>query len=206
MWPMVRMGESDMPRYAAEALIRTRITSCRACPGVRGGPVPWSGGTPSGIVVVGEAPGADEVVSGRPFVGRAGRLLRRLLSEEGLDPTSILFMNVACCRPPSGPPTVEMERNCRVHFTSQLRLAEPRWVLAVGRVAAGAFDITGPVEMARRRIWQHDLVGNGVVVTYHPAAVLRNPHLEPTVRADLAWLVSLIIGGGRDVDRATGEG
>jgi uracil-DNA glycosylase family 4 len=127
----------------------------------------------SRFVLVGEAPGATEDETGRPFVGRSGALLDQLLGEAGLDRAEAAVLNVVKCRPPGNrtPKSTEVAR-CSGWLTRQLELLDAPVVVALGLSAAKWF--LGPrtvLAVARGRA--HDIGGRAVWATYHPSAALR---------------------------------
>ncbi len=206
---------------ASWAELATAAATCTACPelaatrmtvvvgdhpagwpagaGLAGGP---GAGAPGAdrrpgvpLVLVGEAPGADEDKAGRPFVGRAGRLLDELLAEAGLNRAELAVLNVLQCRPPGNRPPKPAEiARCRGWLDRKLELLHPGLVCALGRTAAGWFLGSGStLAAARGRV--HEVAGRRVIVTYHPSAAIRyGPNGEPIagLRADLALIASLL--------------
>ncbi|MCS6965454.1 MAG: uracil-DNA glycosylase [Candidatus Kapabacteria bacterium] len=140
------------------------------------------------IVLVGEAPGAEEDARGEPFVGAAGQLLNRMLQAIGFRREDVYICNILKCRPPNNrrPMPQEIE-TCRPYLWKQLELIQPAFLLALGATAAAALlqrdykiaDLRG------RAIPFHGLV---MVVTYHPAALLRNPQWKRPAWEDLQLL------------------
>jgi DNA polymerase len=141
----------------------------------------------SKVVVVGEAPGAREDETGRPFVGRSGQLLDTVLGEVGLPRERVSVLNTVKCRPPGNRvPTREETLRCRPWLELQLEDLAPSLVVTLGLSAAKWF--LGPVTLAAVRGTVHD-VGWRVLPTYHPAAALRGgPNGEPRrlLQQDLA--------------------
>jgi uracil-DNA glycosylase len=174
---------------------------CTACPELAAarttvviGDVP-ANGPRARLALVGEAPGADEDRAGRPFVGRAGRLLDELLAEAGLDRAESAVLNVLQCRPPANrtPKPAEIAR-CSGWLTRKLELVDPTVVCALGRTAAGWFLGTG-ASLAAVRGRAHQMDGRQVVATYHPSAAIRfGPAGAPLagLRADLALVAELL--------------
>jgi DNA polymerase len=154
------------------------------------------------LLLVGEAPGADEDATGRPFVGRAGQLLDTLLAEVGLDRDIVSVANVLKCRPPGNrPPTRTEIANCRGWLEQQVQLLSPRIVVTLGGTAA-AWAFGRSVRLADVRGRSHELSalpGRHVVPTYHPSAALRfGPNGEPRrlLREDLLYAASLAAQAG----------
>jgi DNA polymerase len=137
------------------------------------------------LVVVGEAPGGEEDRTGRPFVGRAGRLLDLLLMASGFPRDEVYICNVLKCRPPGNrnPQADEMDVCSRSFLHRQLALIAPRMLLAVGRFAVQALlDTTAAIGRLRGRL--HAYQGIPLVVSYHPAYLLRSPNMIRTAWDD----------------------
>jgi uracil-DNA glycosylase family 4 len=154
------------------------------------------GSTPAGarLLVVGEAPGAQEDLDGEPFVGRSGQLLDRLLAEAGLPRERVAVLNTVKCRPPGNraPSTAETV-SCRPWLDAQLLEVRPRLVVTLGLSATRWF--LGPVTLGSVRGRVHLVEGRSVLPTYHPAAALRGgPRGEPMrlLGEDLATAVGLV--------------
>jgi uracil-DNA glycosylase len=165
--------------------------SCVACPELAAtrqhvvvGDVPVSG-RPL-VVFVGEAPGATEDATGRPFVGRSGALLDQLLAEAGLDRAETAVLNVVKCRPPGNrDPRPDEIASCRPYLESQLDLIEPRVVVTLGNFAARLLlETTDGITRLRGQVYPFR---TGVLIpTFHPAAALRGGgQVMAQMRADL---------------------
>jgi len=127
------------------------------------------------IVFVGEAPGKQEDLYGEPFVGRAGKLLDKILSAIELSRKDIYICNVLKCRPPDNrnPNILEVEQ-CESYLKTQLKIIEPKLIVALGRVAAKTLlKVDLPLGDMRQQKYLYE--GIDAMVTYHPAALLRNP-------------------------------
>jgi uracil-DNA glycosylase len=144
------------------------------------------------LVVVGEAPGAEEDRTGRPFVGRAGRLLDKLLASIGLEREAVYICNVLKCRPPQNrnPLSAEVEA-CSGFLRGQLVHVAPRAILACGTFPAQTL-LSSTEAIGRLRGRPHDYAGIPLVPTYHPAALLRNPAWIRPVWEDLQRLRALL--------------
>jgi DNA polymerase len=144
------------------------------------------------LVIVGEAPGADEDESGRPFVGRAGKLLDRLLLSIGLPRESVYICNVLKCRPPGNrnPLPGEVEA-CSSFLSRQLDTIRPKAILAVGTFPTQSLlKTTETIGNLRGSVQSYE--GTPLVPTYHPAALLRNPSWIRPVWDDLQRLRSIL--------------
>lgn len=138
-------------------------------------------------LIVGEAPGAEEDRRGEPFVGKAGQLLNSMLMAIGLPREAAYIMNVLKCRPPNNrDPKPEEATACRAYLERQLALLQPKLILVVGRVAAQNLLQTN-LSLGRMRGKVHELPDHGipVIVTYHPAYLLRKPSEKRKVWQDL---------------------
>ncbi len=165
----------------AEALaaIAERIAACRACGLCEGRQrtVPGEGSPRARVMFVGEAPGADEDRSGRPFVGRAGQLLTRIIEGGmGLRREEVFIANVLKCRPPENrDPSLEEKAACTPFLEEQITALQPELIIALGRHAAG--HLLGRQDsLGRMRGGLHERPQGGppVLVTFHPAYLLRN--------------------------------
>jgi DNA polymerase len=141
------------------------------------------------VLLVGEAPGANEDESGIPFVGRAGQLLDELLAEAGLPRAEVAVANVLKCRPPKNrkPTRVEVT-NCRGWLAAQIAIVDPELIVAMGGTAAEWFFGSG-AKIGELRGRVHDVAGRRVLPTYHPSAAIRfGPKGMPraALREDLA--------------------
>jgi uracil-DNA glycosylase family 4 len=126
-------------------------------------------------VFVGEAPGADEDRQGEPFVGRAGQLLNAMLQAIGLRREQVYIANVLKCRPPNNrDPRPEEVEQCEPYLLRQIELIQPAIVVALGRHAVHSLLKTDQA-LGRLRGTTHDYHGTPLVVTYHPAYLLRSP-------------------------------
>ncbi|MGE0115249.1 MAG: uracil-DNA glycosylase family protein [Steroidobacteraceae bacterium] len=128
-------------------------------------------------MVIGEAPGADEDRQGEPFVGRAGQLLNAMLQAMGFPREQVYIANVLKCRPPSNrDPKPEEAASCAPYLARQIELVNPRVILCVGRIAAQNLLATDtPIGKLRGRVHRLGAQQRPVVVTYHPAYLLRSP-------------------------------
>lgn len=169
--------------------LRTDVSACRACAlaGGRTQTVFGNGDPRARWMFIGEAPGRDEDVRGEPFVGKAGRLLGAMLNALGLTRDQVYVANVVKCRPPHNRDPEAAERlACRGYLDAQIRAVRPELLIALGRVAAASLlETDAALGALRGRI--HTLPGSElpVLVTYHPAYLLRQPEHKARVWADL---------------------
>ena len=138
-------------------------------------------------MIVGEAPGAEEDRRGEPFVGRAGKLLDEMLRAVGLRRDTVYIANILKCRPPNNrDPLADEASSCRAYLDRQIELASPKLILAVGRIAAQ--HLLGSDAPVGRLRGQKHFLNEGrlpVVVTYHPAYLLRSPTQKRKAWQDL---------------------
>ena len=146
--------------------------------------------------VVGEAPGADEDRQGEPFVGRAGQLLNSMLRGTGLAREQVFIANVLKCRPPGNrDPTPEEVRCCMPFLHRQIALVNPALILCVGRIAAqNLLSTQTPIGKLRGHVHTLKPFGTPVVVTYHPAYLLRSPGEKRKAWEDLKFAMGVARG------------
>jgi uracil-DNA glycosylase len=146
------------------------------------------GNSDADIVLIGEAPGADEDRMGEPFVGRAGELLNKMLASISLERSAVYICNILKCRPPlNRDPLPEEIAACRPYLLKQLSLVKPRLILCLGRIAAQSLLSTTGSLTQLRKTW-HPFEGAEMLATYHPAALLRNPQYKREAWEDLKSL------------------
>lgn len=147
------------------------------------------------LMVIGEAPGADEDRQGEPFVGRAGQLLNAMLLAIGLERSQVFIANVLKCRPPGNrDPRPEEALQCEPYLRRQVALVKPKVIMAVGRIAAqNLLKSQEAVGRMRGRDYRFDDIP--LVVTYHPAYLLRSPHHKSRAWQDLQRAVGILRNG-----------
>lgn len=182
------------------AALQARVADCRACPELvasRTRPVFGAGNRPAQWLVLGGAPGADEDRLGEPFAGRAGKLLSAMLLAVGLTREQVFLTHTVRCHPPKGrgPQPAEVQA-CRGYLERQLELADAAVILALGRDAAqNLLQSDAELDDLRGRV--HRLAGGGaVVVSYHPADLLKVPADKRKAWDDLRLAVSVSEGRG----------
>lgn len=128
------------------------------------------------VMLIGEAPGAEEDKQGIPFVGRAGKLLTDILKAINFEREEVYIANILKCRPPNNrDPLPDEVGKCKPHLEKQIELIKPKVILCLGRVAA--IELLGKkVTLTKLREEVHEFKGVKVMATYHPAALLRNPN------------------------------
>lgn len=170
--------------------LRSECSQCRRCPLAQGRThlVFGDGNPASGLMLVGEGPGAQEDLQGVPFVGAAGKLLDQMLAILDLDRRSYYIANIVKCRPPGNrDPRPDEQEACIGWLREQIRLAEPKIILCLGRIAAQ--QLIDPCFRITRQHGQWFL-RNGVWISaiYHPSALLRDVNKRPETFDDLLSL------------------
>ena len=138
-------------------------------------------------MIIGEAPGAEEDLKGEPFVGRAGKLLKAMFLSMGLQRKEVFIANILKCRPPKNrDPKLEEVETCEKYLKQQIELIQPKIILALGRIAAqNLLKTDTPIGKMRGNSYLYPNSNLPVVVTYHPAYLLRSPTEKRKVWEDL---------------------
>jgi len=188
----------DLPPEKALALLAEKIRVCVHCDlsQNRTQAVPGEGSARARIMFVGEAPGAMEDQTGRPFVGASGRLLDAMLDDIGLRRADVFIANVNRCRPPGNRDPLAWEvKACRPWLLAQLRVIRPQVVCPLGRFALEALvDSRLQISKAHGQPIEQD--GILYVPLYHPAAALHRQDLRDTLIADMRRLKELLVERG----------
>lgn len=154
----------------------------------------FGGGDPqANLMLVGEAPGAEEDRLGEPFVGRAGKLLDKILTAiQRSRKKDVYICNVLKCRPPNNrDPLANEVVECEPYLLKQIEIMRPKLLVALGRVAGKTLlRVESPLKDMRGKL--HDYFGTPLIVTYHPAALLRNPNLKHAAWDDFRWIRSIL--------------
>jgi DNA polymerase len=189
--PGIELMEWDALRQAVAA-----CEACKLCDGRRN-TVFGVGDPQADWLVVGEAPGENEDLQGEPFVGQAGKLLDNMLAALGVSRQEKVYIaNVLKCRPPGNRnPEPDEIAQCEPFLRRQVELLKPKIILAVGRFAVQTLlQTTEPIGKLRGRVHRYN--GVPVVVTYHPAYLLRNLPDKAKAWADLVLAQSVLRAGG----------
>ena len=180
--------------------LREEVRQCQACElhRTRTQTVFGVGNTEADWMIIGEAPGADEDRQGEPFVGRAGQLLNEMLFALGLSRQQVFIANVLKCRPPNNrDPRPEEIQACQAYLQRQIELVAPRILLVVGRIAAQhLLGSSAPIGRLRGRLHHYGEQAIPLVVTYHPAYLLRSPLEKRKSWVDLLLARSVLEGRG----------
>jgi DNA polymerase len=187
---------ASLPELDTLAEIATHIASCTRCPlyATARNPVPGEGNPRAELMCVGEAPGATEDETGRPFVGAAGQLLTKILAAIGLARDDVFIANVLKHRPPGNRNPMPNEvAACSPYLIRQIEIVKPKVILALGTFAAQTLlDTTTPLGKLRGQV--HRYHGVPLIVTYHPAALLRNPSWKRPTWEDVQLAHRILTG------------
>ncbi len=170
--------------------LNSRICTCQKCAlGKTRTKFVFGVGNPNAdILVIGEAPGADEDAQGEPFVGRAGQLLNKILEAVQFKREEVYIANILKCRPPNNrKPLPEETELCEPYLWRQIELIKPKFILCLGLTAAQTLLRTNE-SMTQLRQSMHLYRETPVMVTYHPAALLRNPNWKRPTWEDVQKL------------------
>lgn len=166
--------------------IAAKVRACVKCrlSETRTNAVPGDGSSAASVLFIGEGPGKNEDEQGLPFIGRAGQLLNKVLSEAPLAREDVYITNVVKCRPPGNrDPEQDEVAACMPYLKAQISLLDPRVIVTLGRHSMLRFYPEGKISKDHGRIIN---IGDRVLLPlYHPAAALRNPSLVETLRDDI---------------------
>ena len=182
-------AKSDLEIFCKE------ISECQKCVlGATRNKFVFGVGDPqANLMLVGEAPGAEEDRLGEPFVGRAGKLLDKILAAIKRSRSKDVYIcNVLKCRPPNNrdPFASEVEQ-CEPYLLKQIAIMRPKLIVALGRVAGTTLlKIEQPLKDMRGKL--HDYFGTPLIVTFHPAALLRNSNFKTATWEDFKWIRSIL--------------
>jgi uracil-DNA glycosylase family 4 len=177
-------GEARAAELAALATVASTCTRCRLSEGRQ--KVVFGAGNPAAeLMLIGEGPGAEEDRQGLPFVGAAGELLTRIIQAIELTREEVYIANVVKCRPPGNrDPQPDEVAACRGYLEKQIALVRPRAIVALGKVAAQTL-LGNDAPIGRMRGQWYQVQGIPAMVTYHPAALLRNQALKRPTWEDM---------------------
>jgi len=190
--PSLQLFDDPRAQRRARSLVELyeQIHTCTKCPlGHSRNKFVFGVGNPNAeILFIGEAPGRDEDLQGEPFVGRAGQLLDKMLAAIHLQREEVYIANILKCRPPDNrDPLPEESAACLPHLAEQIRLLAPRLICSLGRVAAQILmETKAPLSKLRGRFYEFGSAR--MLVTFHPAALLRNPNFKRDAWEDLKVL------------------
>ena len=190
-------GRGDVSKDARLARLAHEVERCRRCPLYRTRThAVVSDGTPDAkLMFIGEAPGRDEDLQGKPFVGAAGQLLTKMIEAMGMKREDVYICNILKDRPPGNrTPLPEEVEACLPFLQEQIAIVQPRVICTLGAVATKA--LLGPyVSITKVRGEVRDCQGIPLVPTFHPAYLLRNPPAKKFAWADLKKVKQLLVTG-----------
>jgi uracil-DNA glycosylase family 4 len=185
-----------------ERKLRWEITHCTKCGLYRSRThaVPGEGASDARVFLIGEGPGREEDQQGRPFVGRAGKVLNGLLEEIGLERRRVFITSVVKCHPPGNrAPTREESRTCRQYLERQIAFIDPKVLVPMGQWAAwDLFELFGmkvlPIGEVHGKTFSVVAYGKERIIhpTYHPAVITHNPYMREPLEHDFHSLAELI--------------
>ena len=171
--PVLAIEEKRARLAAMDANEVTGCTKCRLCE-TRTKTVFGEGDADAKIFFIGEGPGENEDLTGRPFVGKAGELLNKMIGAMGLRREQVFISNIVKCRPPGNrEPAADETGTCTPYLLRQLEIVRPRAIVTLGRPSS-QYMLQSKLSMSRLRGQWHDWRGIKLMPTYHPAYVLRN--------------------------------
>ena len=188
-------NSTELSRIEQLKILNAQILQCQKCPlhQTRTHAVPGSGVLDPMVLIIGEAPGANEDKYGKPFVGRSGKYLDKWLDSINMHRTENVYIaNIIKCRPPQNrDPALQEITECMPYLKAQVELIRPKVILVLGRIAAHhLFNIKDSLATMRNNAYSFNSIPT--IVTYHPSAVLRNPNLRQPVWDDLKKLQHLV--------------
>jgi len=172
------------------------IKNCKKCKlhETRINTVFGDGSTNAKVMIIGEAPGKDEDISGKPFVGRAGKLLTEILSSINLERKDVFITNTVKCRPPENRnPHDDEIKSCSGYLDEQINLINPKVIVLLGKIAANRIlNIDEPISNLRGKKYFIKENNIPIIVFYHPAYLLRSPLQKSKVWEDLKFMDNII--------------
>jgi DNA polymerase len=192
----ITLGEPSPSPIITLEEIRKELGDCKRCKlhRTRRTIVFGEGDEKATLMFIGEGPGYEEDVQGRPFVGKAGQLLTKIIESINLSREEVYIANIVKCRPPQNrnPESDEIE-SCNAFLMKQIRTIQPKIICALGTFAAQTLLKTDTkISALRGKLF--DLEGIKVIPTYHPAFLLRNPERKRDVWEDMKKIAELLVG------------
>jgi len=185
---------SELEKEEGLKALYDKIKDCHRCPlGERRTNLVFGTGHPNAdLMFIGEAPGRDEDLTGIPFVGRAGKLLDRILAAMTIKREDVYIANILKCRPPGNRDPLPSEiQACEPYLKEQIRIIDPKVICCLGRIAAQVLLDTN-LPMKRLRGTTHNYMDRPLVATYHPAALLRNASFKKPTWEDMQLVMKLL--------------
>lgn len=198
MVPPLRELVGSAERRARLEELNAEVMACDLCDlcRTRTFGVPGEGSVDADLMFIGEGPGRDEDLSGRPFVGRAGELLSKIVTAMGFSRETVFIANIVKCRPPGNrDPQPKETSACFPYLERQIEIVEPRVICTLGLPATRTLlNITGGIGAVRGKKFMYR--GTPLVPTFHPAYLLRNPAGKKQVWEDVQYVAQLVEEAG----------
>ena len=184
-------ASDEKEKAAAMEELKAKVLKCKKCPlyKTRTNLVFGEGSPKARLMFVGEAPGRDEDLQGRPFVGRSGKLLTKIIEAMGLKREDIYIANILKDRPPANRnPKADEIKACLSHLKSQIKIIKPKVICALGTFAAQVLlEVETPISRLRGKFYVYE--GIKFMPTFHPAYLLRNQKEKSTVWGDMKLIM-----------------
>ena len=198
----INLGQPNPSRVMSLDEVQKELGDCKRCKlhRTRRTIVFGEGNEKATLMFIGEGPGYDEDVQGRPFVGKAGQLLTKIIESINLSREDVYIANIVKCRPPQNRnPEPDEIQSCNPFLMNQIRVIQPRIICALGTFAAQTLLKTDTkISALRGKLF--DLEGITVIPTYHPAFLLRNPERKREVWEDMKKIAESIKNAGHGTD------
>ncbi|PIR20793.1 MAG: hypothetical protein COV45_04345 [Deltaproteobacteria bacterium CG11_big_fil_rev_8_21_14_0_20_47_16] len=192
----VQGSSATTPIHAGESLddIRNDVGDCQRCKlcSTRTNIVFGVGNPHAELMFIGEGPGADEDAQGEPFVGRAGKLLTKIIEAMGLQRSDVYINNIVMCRPPNNrAPEPDESATCKPFLLRRIAVIKPKLIVCLGATAVkNLLEVDTPISKIRGKI--QDWQGYKVMPTFHPAFLLRNPNMKKPVWEDMKVVLEFL--------------
>ncbi len=196
--PLSSAAPSDTEKFKRLQALEQKAQACTACrlANSRKTVVFGEGSPDASIMFVGEGPGADEDEQGRPFVGRAGQLLDKIISAMGFQRGQVYIGNIVKCRPPGNrEPAPDEAHICLPFIREQIEIIAPKVLVGLGKTAA-VYLMKAPATAAVKSLREERMNYKGIplVITYHPAALLRTPEYKAPTWQDMQNVLKVLAG------------
>lgn len=189
-----KVSESEKDKSSMLKKVRKQIANCKECQlhEKRKNVVPGEGNTDADLIFIGEAPGREEDNQGRPFVGRAGNLLTKIIKAMKMTRGDVFIGNIIKCRPPNNRNPYPYEiKSCEPYLLKQLKIIDPKVICTLGKFATQSL-LKKKVPISKIRGKFQDYHGIKLMPTYHPGYLLRNPSGKPPVWEDMKKIMKFL--------------
>ena len=184
------LAPKDLDDLSHWPSLQTAVSNCQWCQelaNTRSQTIFGQGNESTDLMIISEAPSSDEDIQGHPFVGKSGELLDNMLLAIGIKRENIYMTNIIKCQPPNNrDPHKDESAACAAFLNAQIDHIKPKLILALGRIAAhNLLDVKTPVGQLRSTTHKHETSQTDLIISYHPAYLLRNPNQKPKSWDDL---------------------